>query len=218
MFGKKNVFKIIKKGSASELKSFLEQHPEQLEARGSNNRTPLLEATYRNKPEHIHVLIELNANLDAQAASHNTSLCIGASNGFDECVRILLDAGADETIPGWHGLLPIHRTNKQSLKALFSELAPTAKPNKALCNQFSKESTDIVSYTEFAEESNATITTFYNFADQSITRKIKDVDGVCACMQGFNQAAGNDRLNAAAQYLKENEGNLHGYKIKEPIV
>lgn len=89
----------------------------------------------------------------------------------------------------------------------------TIEPGHTESDLFIKENDHIVSYKETADQSNAIITTFYNFADQSITRKIKDADGVCACMQSFNQVAHRDRLNAAAQYLEENKGNTHNYKI-----
>lgn len=114
MIFKKDAFKIIQKGTAKELLSYLRLHPEAIEARGKDNRTPVLEATYQNKPEHLRVLVSLNANLDAQSNSNNTSLCIGAHWGHDECVRILLAGGADKTIPGWNDILPIDRTDKKA--------------------------------------------------------------------------------------------------------
>jgi ankyrin repeat protein len=63
--------------------------------RFGRRNTPLHAAVYSNRPPVVRRLIERGAELDAVDAPGLTPLHLAAANGWLECARILLDAGAD---------------------------------------------------------------------------------------------------------------------------
>lgn len=66
--------------------------------------TPLHYAASGAKPQIIHILLEHSAYIDAESPNGSTPLMMAAMYGNAECVKILLDAGADPTLKNQLGL------------------------------------------------------------------------------------------------------------------
>lgn len=57
--------------------------------------TPLIGATKYNHPECVRILLEHHANPNRQNHSSVSALMIAAEQGYFECVKLLVKAGAD---------------------------------------------------------------------------------------------------------------------------
>lgn len=223
MFGKKSIFKIIRKGTVEQLEDYLEQNPDKLDAPTKwmpsgyfPGMTPLAYAAAIGKAEMVKALIKAGADVNKVARVNTndyTPLFLAVDQNHEECVKVLMSANARTDIKCRSGMTVLELKPYTTTQKLIDPNISTPAKVPTNIQKFIYENEHMVSFTEFAEQSNTTITTFYNFADQSITRKIKDADGVCACMQNFNQAANRERLDKAAEYLEENKGNTHGYKM-----
>jgi uncharacterized protein len=82
-----------------------------VDARDSNNSTALLRAAQRGYPELVGPLIEADSDLDHVNDLNFTPLLAAVIFGdgtepYLETVRLLVDAGADATIPDVHGTPP----------------------------------------------------------------------------------------------------------------
>jgi ankyrin repeat protein len=66
--------------------------------------TPLHYAASGAKPQIIRILLEHSAYIDAESPNGSTPLMMAAMYGNAECVKILLDAGADPTLKNQLGL------------------------------------------------------------------------------------------------------------------
>ena len=62
---------------------------------GSNNSTPLMEATRRTDPTVLLMLLCDGANLEARDADSETALFLAAINDNVNCARVLTSLGAD---------------------------------------------------------------------------------------------------------------------------
>jgi uncharacterized protein len=83
-----------------------------VDARDANNSTPLIRAAQRGFPELVGPLIESNSDLDHVNDLNFTALLATVIFGdgtepYLETVRLLVDAGADVTIPDTHGQTPL---------------------------------------------------------------------------------------------------------------
>ena len=52
-------------------------------------------AVWHGFPKIVHILGEIGANTDARNKEDETALHVASARGHPECVRCLLDAGAD---------------------------------------------------------------------------------------------------------------------------
>ena len=59
-------------------------------------RTPLINAAYYGHPEVVTLLIEAKARIEHKDNNGWTALTYAAGRGREDCVRVLLDAGADK--------------------------------------------------------------------------------------------------------------------------
>lgn len=93
-----------------------------IEARDSDNRTPLMVATqHAVGAERVEALIRAGARVNAADHNGNTALHIAAHAGNFEAVDALLAAEADALAPNIHGMQPIHRAAMSgSPEAVFS--------------------------------------------------------------------------------------------------
>jgi hypothetical protein len=97
MFGKKKIFKIIEKGTATELEQYIKDHPEALEvlsAKKHNLVTPLLYAAQLGKADKMQLLIDAGADMSAEN-SDGWKVQHLAASADDQCLTIALAAGAD---------------------------------------------------------------------------------------------------------------------------
>lgn len=62
---------------------------------GGNNSTPLINATIHMPTEVIEILIQRDADIDAQDAAGDTALIVAARRGDKDCVELLCRNGAD---------------------------------------------------------------------------------------------------------------------------
>ena len=201
----KTIFTILDEGTAQELSEYLAANPESIESTGTEYTcTPIIWAAWTNNVECLKVLIEAGANIDAQDKDLDTALSSASKQGYGECVSMLLDAGADTTI-----ITALNKTAEQHAKSehvrgLFQ---------KDFHGKLIKESDTIVSVTDRADICNLTIKTVYNFKAATITTQSKDDDGQSIFVQEFNLRSPQKQLTQAAQFLKQQGGDLSGFKI-----
>ncbi len=87
--------------------------------------TPLTYAGVNNHLDVARLLLANGADVDAHEEKMigNTPLAEAVREGTPEMVKLLLDAGADPTIPGWMGLTAYHRAEQR----VEREPSPQAK-------------------------------------------------------------------------------------------
>jgi len=74
---------------------------------------PLHLATARNDAKLVRCLLDHGAAVNARTAGHGrTSLLIAAMSGFAEMVKILLEAGANPSVPDNVGKIPLERARE----------------------------------------------------------------------------------------------------------
>lgn len=91
-----NIHEAAKSGDLKALDKFLKDG-DSVDEPGSSGFTPLIWAAICNKPDAVKFLIARKANLNLQNNLQNTALIYAARNGYDGCVKLLLDAQADIT-------------------------------------------------------------------------------------------------------------------------
>ena len=66
--------------------------------RNAGMETPLHRSTWRGYEAMTQMLVDARCDLNATTTSNATALHYASEEGFINCVRIMLDAGADRTI------------------------------------------------------------------------------------------------------------------------
>jgi hypothetical protein len=201
----KTIFDLIDKGTAQDFADYIAEHPESIEAFGTQYKcTPLIWAAYTGKAECLKLLIKAGANLDSQDKDLDTALSSASKMGHGECVNLLLEAGADTKIITAGGKTAEEHAESQHIRNIFI---------KAFCGRFIKESNTIVFINELVESCDLTIKTIYNFKAATITTQGKDNDGQSLFVQEFNLRSPQKQLTQAAQFLKQQGGDLCGFKL-----
>lgn len=223
MFGKKDIFSIIKKGTVDDLRAFLDKNPDHLNIRDDSLCTPLIIATIENKIGMLELLIERKANLDAVNKHGCTALILAADQGKYDCVKALLEAGADATIKHTSGRTAEDCTNLTNIKQLFERYKNKSEPAEATASiqtkftsgEFVKDGDYLVSITEKTQQTKLSLTTIYNFKAQTVTYLQGNTEAA-PTVQPFLKVASYQELVKAAKYLEDNDGDLCGWKM--PIV
>ncbi len=89
--------------------------------------TPIMKAVQCNHIDCVKLLLDSGADINAHDADRDgsTALHIACTFSTPEMVKLLLDRGADKTIPGWMQLLPEHKIPKgkegAEMRKLFGE-------------------------------------------------------------------------------------------------
>lgn len=217
---KAKIFKLINEGDLNKVETYLAENPKQLEAQTSvgsgyekrKEITPLHYAIHHKKHDIVRGLIKLGANIHARN-NYNGSILHTATRTDDiDMVNIVLETDVDRDAKTIFGYRAEQYTGNKVIQTLINPSYVKEQIAGQTVHVFIRENDHIVSYTDVAEETETTFTTYFNFADKTITRKTKDNDGQSSCMQTFNQTANPHQLSQAAKFLEEHDGNLHGYK------
>jgi ankyrin repeat protein len=83
------------------------EHPEQVNARGGNEETPMHAAAFAGHADILSLLLEHGAPVDVQGRSGLTPLHRATSNGKVEAGQHLLDRGANINAPRGYGRTPL---------------------------------------------------------------------------------------------------------------
>ena len=75
--------------------SLLDEHPQDVNARGGYHETPLHAAVDRGHLDVVLLLLDRGAGVESRGSQHQTPLYMASSRGHVEIVRSLLDRGAD---------------------------------------------------------------------------------------------------------------------------
>ena len=215
---KKTAYKIIDKGTPEQLRTFLKKNPDKVNERGGgDNTTPLTRAAFKGRADMLQVLLEFNAELDCMNKHMCNALILSSHFGHHDCVKLLLNAGADTTILDNRGLTAEQNAKNDSIKQLFinhlkahEELV--SETNTSVDNsKFCKDGNYLVSITEHTEVTKLSLTTVYNFKAQTVTY-LQGTKESAPHVVPFNKAASPKELKAAAEYLQEKNGDTCGWK------
>lgn len=216
---KKTAFKIVNNGTPEQLRAFLTKKPDKVNERGgSDSTTPLVRAAFKGRTDMVQILLEFNAALNYVNNGTCTALILASYFGYHDCVKLLLDAGADTTILDADGKTAEQNAKNDSIKQLFihhrkakGELVSTADTIQNN-DKFCKDGDYLVSITEHTKKTKLSLTTVYNFKAQTVTY-LQGTKESAPSVVPFNKAASQSELETAAAFLKENNGDLCGYKL-----
>eukprot|EP00798_Chlamydomonas_sp_ICE-L_P001802 gene1802-biopygen14623 len=95
----------------------------------------LCQSSRRGDANEVVSLLERGANVNSTVSgTHNTPLHISALNGYVECIKALLDSGAEVDKPNIEGSTPLHAAasegHEECIKALLDSGAEVDKTNK----------------------------------------------------------------------------------------
>ncbi|MGD9346298.1 MAG: ankyrin repeat domain-containing protein [Candidatus Aminicenantes bacterium] len=103
-----NIHEAIIKGDLDSVRTILEADKSQLEARSSDNFTPLLLASIHGKLEIARFLIEKGANIHAGDNESSTPLHNAAARGHLDIVSLLIDKGSRINQCDGNGMTALH--------------------------------------------------------------------------------------------------------------
>lgn len=112
-------------GNANKLSALLDAEPALLDVRsGDTGNAMLHHAAYRGKPTVVRELLRRNANVNILNAYGCTPLqdCVSGNDGTAEIASLLLDKGADPTIPNRSGETPLQRAMAKNRDDLIQVL------------------------------------------------------------------------------------------------
>lgn len=214
----KTAYKIVDKGTPEQLRAFLKKNPDKVNERGgSDSTTPLTRAAFKGRADMLQILIEFDAGLDHVNKHTCTALILASSYGHYDCVKLLLDAGADTSIIRETGETAEQHANNDSIKQLFinhrkAKGEPVFESNlTGDCGKFCKDGDYLVSITEHTEVTKLNLTTVYNFKAQTVTY-LQGTKESAPNVVPFNKAASPKELKAAAEYLQHKNGDVCGWK------
>lgn len=105
-----DIHQAIHQGELEKIKTMLTKNPDLLEARNSDNLTPLhLASSSGNKPI-VQFLIDRGADLHAGDNEGSNALHHAAGNGHMDIIQLLIDKGADLNIKDKNGMTALHFT------------------------------------------------------------------------------------------------------------
>jgi ankyrin repeat protein len=93
--------------SSADIKKQLELEPARIDEQDWTGRTPLMWAAVRDDPVTVQILLSHHADLKLKDGAHMTALTWAARYSPD-CVRLLLDAGADPNVSDIYDQGPLH--------------------------------------------------------------------------------------------------------------
>ena len=95
--------------------------------------TPLIAATKTGDAAMVALLLDAGADVNAndEARAGDTALRVAAERGDYEIAKILMDHGADPTIPGWMNLTPLDKARERiRMPELYALLSRRRPPNR----------------------------------------------------------------------------------------
>lgn len=117
------VHQLAWEGKLDYLKSYLKDHPEGLERKTDDGKTPLTWAAWHNHFEVVEYLISLEANVNAVDAGNNTALLLACTTKDTESiVDLLIKNGALVNAQNNNGITPLHSAVQQGNSNLVSIL------------------------------------------------------------------------------------------------
>lgn len=123
------LWRAMKENIADEITKIVSSNPEIVNADLGHANNPVKAAVYLSKPETMQLLLKLGGNPDARESteddSHWTALHKAVTDGNNEMVRVLLDAGADATIT-WNGQTTVSLATDETTRAILAEHAAKA--------------------------------------------------------------------------------------------
>jgi 7,8-dihydropterin-6-yl-methyl-4-(beta-D-ribofuranosyl)aminobenzene 5'-phosphate synthase len=103
-----NIHEAIIKGDLNAVQTILEADKSLLEARNSENFTPLLLASIHGQLEIARFLIEMGANIHAGDNENSTPLHNAAARGHSDIISLLIDKGAHINQCDGNGMTALH--------------------------------------------------------------------------------------------------------------
>lgn len=226
MFGSKSIHNAADKGSFEKLKKFIEKHPDAINNRNQNESTALMFAAGGGHADKVELLINKGAKIDCVNKHQCSALILASHYGHYDCVKLLLEAGADITIPGRNGETAEQKAKTPAVRQLFKDhkkkleqadqterqadsITDTAAEIE--CGVFLKESQHQVSITDELQASKIQLRTIYNFKARTVTY-MQCTPQACPNVVRFYDAADQQQIEDAADYLTNNDGDIHGWE------
>jgi ankyrin repeat protein len=92
-----NIFKAARTGNVKVLESYILHGADLSQRKGERKNTVLHEAAKLNQTEIVRVLLESGADIEAKNFENSTPIfsAVAIENGESDCLRLLIDAGAN---------------------------------------------------------------------------------------------------------------------------
>jgi ankyrin repeat protein len=90
-----HIFEVVKKGDLEQVKAILEKNPELVDARGENDRTPLMQAALSRQYAVFRFLVEKGADVNLRNKGGYCPLHVVAIRGERELVDLIISKGAE---------------------------------------------------------------------------------------------------------------------------
>ena len=173
-------------------------------------RTALSIAASRGYGPSVMTLINNEADLNTQDRDGWTALHYATYADRELYVEQLLKAGIDPTITAHDGRTANQFHTTDAIKDLIK--AAIVKKNAPPAGVFVKEGDYLVSITEVAPACDINETVLYNFDTKTVSYRDNNEKGETLRLS-FESAISKTQLKSAADFLKQHDGDVRGFKL-----
>lgn len=128
-----SIFDCCRKNRAEDLRTLINENPQNVNARDSDQCTPLHVAACYNSVECLQILIQSGAVIGVENEFEVTPLHYAVSHSSIECLQILIQSGANINAKNVHGDTALHhaayRSSIECLQILLQSSADTSIKN-----------------------------------------------------------------------------------------
>lgn len=170
----------------------------------------IFQAVKAGNVQNIELLIDKGYDLDSRGCGGWTPLYYAAYSDDHSLYKMLVDAGADQSLLTDKGETVIGGTRCKKIKELYYNQFKSNK-NPYHVHGFRKENESTVVHNKLIRTENILITTVYDFEYASICTVINDQVAQSPFLESFKHAASPKQLREAAAFLEKEGGNTYNW-------